>query len=396
MNAGPMTETDGFDGVHSWNREPSGTVTQQDGGDARALAINEVYRRSNAWWRADRGGAAITSLGVKQDAAGASFDVLSVTPAGGKPFEAWFGASDHRLARVVEAQGSKTVNTLYSGYREMDGVMLPGILTIETGDGAKYIQTLTLVSARFEPAPSAAAFAAPTAEVADYAIEAGAAETVMPFTLINNHVYGQAKFNGKGPFRVIFDTGGINLMTPVLAKTLGLASTGKFAGSGAGEGTVEVGFTKVGELKVAGATIRDQSFYVLPLDGMSDIEGVEEQGMVGYETFRRFVTRFDYGAHTVTLIDPRRFDPKDTGTPIHFDFADHNPEIAGAFEGIPGKFRIDTGARDELTLNKPFALRNDLRAKHARGAEMVDGWGIGGPSRGYVTRAGEFSMGRWW
>ena len=393
VSAGPMTETDGFDGVHAWSREPSGTVTLQDGGDLRALAVNEAYRRSNRWWRSDRGGATITSLGARRDAVGASYDVLSVTPAGGKTFEAWFGAGDHRLARVVETHGPKPITTSFAAYRNVGGVMMPGTMTVDAGDGPKYVQTLTLVSARFDKAPPVSAFAAPAAEATDAAIAGGSAATTMPFTLINNHVYGEASINGKGPYRFIFDTGGLNLVTPTLAKTLDLTTTGQFAGSGAGEGTMEVGFTKVAELKVAGATLRDQPFYVLPLDALTKVEGVEEQGMVGYETFRRFVTRFDYGARTVTLIDPRRFDPKEAGTPIHFDFADHNPEIAGAFEGIPGKFRIDTGARDDLTLNKPFVARNDLRAKHAKGADVVDGWGIGGPSRGYVTRAASFSLG---
>ncbi len=393
MAAGPMTETQGFDGAHAWAREPSGTVTTQDGGDERALAINDAYRRSNGWWRANLGGARITSLGRKQDAAGVSYDVLAVIPVGGKAFEAWFGVSDHLLDRLVEVQGSKTIVTILSDYRDVDGVKLAGKTTVDSGDGAKYIQRMTLISARFGAAPPAMTFEVPKTETADAAIDGGADRTVMPFTLINNHVYGQATIDGKGPYRFIFDTGGVNLVTPTLAKTLGLATKGQFAGSGAGEGTMEVGFTKVAELKVAGATIRDQSFYVLPLDAMSNVEGVEEQGMIGYETFRRFVTRFDYGARTVTLIDPKHFDPKDAGTPIHFDFADHNPEIAGSFEGIAGKFRIDTGARDDLTLNKPFVARNDLRAKHPHGADVVDGWGIGGPSRGYVTRAGEFRLG---
>ncbi len=393
MAAGPLTMTQGFDGEHAWAKEPSGTVTMQDGGDGRALAINDAYRRSNAWWRSDFGGAKIVSLGRKQDAAGASYDVLSVTPVDGKTFEAWFGAADHLLERVVEAQGSKTVVSILSDYRDVDGAKLAGKTTVDAGDGAKYIQTLTLVSARFGDTPPATTFAAPKTETADAAIGGGAPQTVMPFTLINNHVYGQATIDGKGPYRFIFDTGGLNLVTPTLAKTLGLATKGQFAGSGAGEGTMEVGFTKVAELKVADATLRDQSFYVLPLDAMSKVEGVEEQGMIGYETFRRFVTRFDYGAHTVTLIDPKHFDAKDAGTAIHFDFADHNPEISGAFEGIPGKFRIDTGARDDLTLNKPFVARNDLRAKHPKGVDAVDGWGIGGASRGYITRAGEFRLG---
>ena len=128
-------------------------------------------------------------------------------------------------------------------------------MTVDNGDGAKCVQTLTLVSARFENMPAASTFAAPKTETADAAIAGGEAQTVIPFTLINNHVYGQAMVDGKGPYRFIFDTGGVNLVTPTLAKVLGLATTGQFAGSGAGEGTMEVGFTKVAELKVADATI---------------------------------------------------------------------------------------------------------------------------------------------
>ena len=393
MTAGPMAETDGYDGLHAWTKEPSGSLTLQDGGEQRALAVNEVYRRANLWWKPDFSGARIVSLGSKADAAGTSYDVLSVTPVDGKPFEAWFGALDHRLARVVEAQGARTITTRYLSYRAAEGLMIPATMTVDDGQGAKYVQTLTLVSVRFQDAPAIDAFSPPKVVLDDFAIGGGAAETVLPFTLINNHIYGQAMVNGKGPYRFIFDTGGVNLVTPILAKELGLKSTGAFDGGGAGEGTMEAGFTKVDELKVAAATLKHQAFVVMRLDALSDIEGVSEQGMVGYETFRRFVTRVDYGAHTVTLIDPKHFDPKTVGTPIHFDFNDHNPEIAGTFEGIPAKFDIDTGARGELTLNKPFADRNGLRAKHAKGADMVDGWGIGGPSRGYVTRGAATTLG---
>jgi membrane-associated protease RseP (regulator of RpoE activity) len=115
--------------------------------------------------------------------------------------------------------------------------------------------------------------------------------------------------------------------------------------------------------------------------------------MVGFETFRRFVTRVDYGAHTLTLIDPKHFDPKDAGTPVKFTFNGHVPEVMGTFEGLPAKFDIDTGARSELTLTKPFAEKNGLRVSHPKGVDAVDGWGVGGPSTGYVTRGKAMTLG---
>ncbi len=393
LDAGPASQTQGFDGARLWGKDASGAVTSENGGEQRALAINDSYRRANLWWRTDRGGAAIAALGVKSDPAGGAFDVLAVTPRGGKAFEAWFDTASHRLARIVEPQGAGTITTVYAEYRPAAGMMIPWRTTVDDGEGAKFVQTLTVIQARAEGPPAAAAFTAPQAVIADFALDGGTSRTVIPFQLINNHVYAEASVNGKGPFRFIFDTGGVNLVTPTLAKTLGLTVQGQFDAHGAGEGIMEAGLTRVESLKVGDARLKDQVFTVLPLDGMSDIEGVDEQGMVGFETFRRFITRIDYGAGTITLIDPKAFDPADAGTAIPFEFSAHDPEIAGAFEGVPGRFIIDTGSRAELTLNRPFAERIALRARHPKGIDAVDGWGVGGPSRAYVTRGAVFALG---
>ena len=392
VDAGPVKQVQGFDGVHVWARDPSGTVTLQDGGEQRALSINDAYRRANLWWRTDRGGAAIEALGAASEASLPLYGV-AVTPPGGKRFEAWFDAATHQLARVVEKQGATTFVTRFEDYRPTQAMMIPWRTTVDDGEGAKYVQTMTVSSVGFEPATNAGAFSAPTTQVADFAIDGGAARTVLPFELINNHVYARASVNGKGPFLFIFDTGGLDLVTPTLARSLGLTTEGHFDGRGAGEGITDTGFAKVAELRVGNARLKDQTFFVLPLDDLSDIEGVDEQGMVGFETFRRFVTRFDYGAHTITLIDPKSFDPADAGTPVPFEFADHNPEVSGEFEGIPGKFHIDTGSRSEVTLNRPFVERNGLRASHPGGHDVVDGWGVGGPSRAYVMRGASLKLG---
>ena len=70
-----------------------------------------------------------------------------------------------------------------------------------------------------------------------------------------------------------------------------------------------------------------------------------QQGMIGFEVLRRFVTQIDYGRKTLTFIDPAAFDPAGSGTPVAFVFYSHLPQVAGSFEGIPGQFDIDTGSR---------------------------------------------------
>ncbi|MDE2111642.1 MAG: aspartyl protease family protein [Alphaproteobacteria bacterium] len=389
---GPASGANGYDGVTPWQKDLSGTVTLQQGGDAQVLSVNDAYRVSGKWWQPDRGGAAIASDGEKA-CGDATCEVLTITPKGGKPFDAWFDCKTHLLTKTMEKQSSQMVTTTMSDYRTVDGVVLPYKIVIDQGVGEKYLQTVTLTKVAFLGLQPDSAYAPPKVVVSDFSIVGGAPQTEIPFHLINNHIYGEAKINGKGPFIFIFDTGGRNLVTPPLAKQLGLKIEGKLPGTGAGEGVMEGGFTHVAELQVGNAVVKNQLFIVLPLDRLSAIEGTPMPAMVGYETFRRFVTRIDYGADTVTLIDPKHFDPKDAGTPIKFTFNDSNPEVMGTFEGLPAKYDIDTGARTELTLTKPFAEKNDLRAKHPKGVDAVDGWGVGGPSRGYITRGKEMTIG---
>ena len=389
---GPANTANGYDGTTPWQKDMSGTVTLQQGGDALVLTVNSVYRASGKWWLPDRGGADIVNDGAKT-VAGTAYNVLTITPKGGRSFDAWFDSKTHLLNKTIEKQGPQTVTTTMSEYHAVDGVMLPGKIVVDQGVGDKYLQTLTLTKAQFLGPQADAVYAPPKLTVADFSIVSGAAQTEFPIKLINNHIYAKAKVDGKGPFVFIFDTGGHNIVTPAIAKELGLKVEGTLPGTGAGEGVMEGGFAKVAQLDVGDATLKDQLFIVIALDKLSVIEGTPMPGMVGYEVFRRFITRIDYGAKTLTLIDPKHFDPKDAGTPVKFTFNDQIPEVMGTFEGLPAKFDIDTGSRSELTLTKPFADKNNLRAKHPKGVDAVDGWGVGGPSRGYVTRGAEMTIG---
>ncbi|HEX4533869.1 MAG TPA: aspartyl protease family protein [Rhizomicrobium sp.] len=385
---GPATGASGFDGTRAWEKDPSGAVTAQDGGDQRQVAVNDGYRRANLWWRADFGGAQIADAGQKTDG-GNSYDVLTVTPKNGKAFDAWFDAKTHLLSRVVEQQGTQTITTTLSDYRAIDGAEFAGKAVINNGD-AKYDQAVTVTSAAFVAAPGDAAFAMPKVVLTDTTVTGG--QTTLPFRLINNHIYADVKVNG-APYKFIFDTGGVNLVTPTTAKALGLKSEGQMQGSGAGSGHMDVGLTKVSSLQIGGATIKDQVFAVLPLDAMANIEGVGMPGMVGFETFRRFVTRVDYGNGTLTLIDPKKFDPKDAGIAVPFTFNGNTIEIQAAYNGVPGNFTIDTGARSSLTVSAPFVTKNNLRTASTKGTEGVTGWGIGGPSRAFATRGDDLKMG---
>lgn len=387
---GPVSGAAGYDGAMGWEKDPSGMVTPQNGATSY-LQVNEAYRDANLWWRPDFGGASVT-VGAQKSMNGASYDVLTVTPKGGGAFDAWFDARTHLLYRTEERQGAVTINTTYTDYAAHDGVMLSGRQEQVASDG-KNPQSQTLASATFGPANPDSFYAMPKVTLADARIAGGAAETTFPFKLVNNHIYADVKIDGKGPYTFIFDTGGVNLVTPALAQTLGLKVEGAMDARGGGSDTMKAGMTHVDRVDLGAASVVDQAFISLPLDSMANIEGVAMPGMIGFETFRRFVTRVDYGKSTITLIDPGRFDPKDAGTAIPIAFNGNTIEIQGSYNGIPGKFIIDTGARQTLTLNSPFVARHKLHDASVRSGEATVGWGVGGPTKAYVIPRGTLMMG---
>ena len=380
---GPVSGANGYDGEQAWVREPSGTVAWQGGGDTLQLAVNESYRDRNLWWCADRGGARI-SVPQTRHVGERDYDVLTVTPPGGKPFEAWFDAHTHLLARTVEQQVTLTVTTDYRDYAPVDGVQLARQWVVDDGSGAAHQQRYTLRLARFLPPRDAAAYAKPKVELHDYSLAGGAHETTVPFQLINNHIYAPVSINGSKPLNFIFDTGGHDILTPATAQLLGIKAIGSQTATGAGDKTAQSGLARVETIRVGAATLSRQPVAVLQFSTAS--EGVDEQGMIGYEFFARFVTRIDYGRHLLTFIDKRYFDPKDAGTPVRFRFFGQFPEVLGSYDGMAGRFGIDTGARNTLSLTRPFAAQNQLREREPHGIEALTGWGVGGPSHGYVFR----------
>jgi hypothetical protein len=388
---GPITQIQGFDGTSAWEKDPSGTVTPQNG-TGKYMAVNESYRDANLWWRKDFGGAQVTLSGQKTDG-GKTYDVVTFVPKNGGTFDAWFDTGTHLLYRIEEKIGSLTNDSTYTDYKTYGGAMIATRLHQVASDG-KNAQDMTLTAASFGTAQPDAFYAMPKVELNDFSIAGGAMETTFPFQLVNNHIYADVKINGKGPYTFIFDTGGLNLVTPPLAKELGLKVEGSMDARGGGSGTMSAGMTKVARVDLGNATITDQSFMSLPLDSMENTEGKKMPGMIGFETFRRFVTRVDYGNKTITLINPKDFNPKDAGTAVPIVFDGNDVEVEGSYEGIPGKFVIDTGARQTLMLNSPFVARNNLHNASVKGGEAVTGWGVGGPTTAFVTHGGLLKIGK--
>jgi hypothetical protein len=388
---GVVSEHDGYDGKSAWTQDASGQVSVEDTDDAIKGALNSAYQNAHGYWHRDRWPADISYTGAKTEG-GRNFDVLRITPKGGRPFELWFDAGTHLIDRLVEQQATRTTTTFSSDYRSVDGVQLP-FKTRQTNGETKYDSTVAVDSITFENTAPAGIFSPPPPPKRDFGVASGATRTTVPFKLINNHMYVAVMLNGKGPYELLFDTGGMNVITPTLATELGLKPQGALQGSGSGEKSADVGVVKIAREEIGQAHLDNQVFAVIGLESFGSVEGVRVFGIFGFEVFKRFIVRTDYEKHEIVLTDPKGWTYQGTGTRTSFKLKDIIPVVPGEIDGIAGDFQLDTGSRVSLDLMTHFVDVNKLVDKYGAKLAGVDGWGVGGAARSWIVRAHSFTFG---
>ncbi len=387
---GPASEAEGFDGTTVWSLDSSKQPIKEEGDDALKGNADDAYRRTMAYWYPERWPGVIESLGEREDA-GKKFYILRISPKGGRPFELWLDGTTFLIDRTIEKAATETRTTFFSDYREVQGVKLAFAQRSTNGE-TRYDQFFAVESVAINPTIDAAQFAMPAPPAADFAITGGSSATI-PFELLNNHIYVQVKVNGKGPYRFLCDTGGANIVTPELARALDLKMEGALQGRGVGEKSEDVALTKVDSVALGGVTLSNQVFAVFPLAALAKVEGVEVQGLVGYEYFKRFIVKIDYQNSLLTFTLPSAFADHGAGTVVPFRFNGRIPQVDGEIDGIAGKFDIDTGSRSSLDLMAPFVKAHSLSAKYRPKFEAVTGFGVGGAARSAVSRASLLKLG---
>jgi hypothetical protein len=381
----------GFDGRTPWQRDISGVSTPQLGGDRLPVAVSEAYRNANLWWRPDHGGAGIRYVG-RESRDGRVLDHLEVTPRQGRLFDAWFDSASHLLTEIAEQQQFFKTRTSYGDYRGEQGVMVAHRRTVDFGTGPGSIKTYQLQALALEAPQPLSAYARPTDPPPGGVFAGGRHSTVVPFRFLNNHVYVEASVNGKGPYTFIIDTGGHTLISPRLAAAAGLRVEGESASSGAGEKTSTLGFAPYHEIAIGNVRLTNQTAFVTNIYDRS-VEGIDVDGMLGFELFARFAVTLDYGAKTMTITDFGAFDAKQAGTPVPFVFYDHVPNVDGTIDHLPARLDIDTGSRSEVDVTSPFVSAKGLRERFPRGIDTITGWGVGGPAHSHVVRLPLLSLG---
>lgn len=255
----------------------------------------------------------------------------------------------------------------------------------------------TIVALLLAGAAQAAAQSAADGAPADGRLIEGftaqAPSVTIPFEPCAGHICIAVRLNGAGPFRFLLDTGSRNVITRTVFDQLKLTKTASATIQGSGYATERGAVATVRETRLAGLTLREQAFIVIPpAAGAAAAREAALDGTLGAEWFQRCPILIDYAAHSLTLYDPARFHYTGRGKPAPLSFSGLTPQIDGQLDGIQGRFTIDTGSDLHLTLSTGFVASHDLLDKYSP-AGVVHSIGMGGPSTLLTGQAGTLTLG---
>jgi len=392
---GDFTVAQGFDGQLSWRRDYGGEVGLLDGTVPRRTARTQSWLATRAYWS---NAYPTTHFAAPRTEAldGRRYTVLATKPEGADPIELWFDRGSGLLGRVVIASARTPTATALEDYRAVEGLLLPHRIITDTldarGRADPRLRSDVQVQRYQVDGPVTDTVYAPPMMAHDSYIEDASGTTRIPFDLINNHVYIEAEVDGQ-PARFLVDTGAINLLTPTAAKRLGLTTTGRLSVHGAGDNASDLGLAQARHLRIGGAHLANPVFHIIDLGQQINSMGVPHDGFIGYETFLRFVTTFDYGARVLSFTLPGHYQPPANAVVLPFEQDDRAPVLNGELDGILLRLWLDTGSRNSLSLSSPFVRTHGLLEKYHASEEAVLGWGLGGPGRARPARLGVLRMG---
>lgn len=126
----------GFDGKVRWQTTGAGKVDIASDPASLREAIVTNYLSTNGFFFPDRFPATFKFVRAAAESA-RRFDIVEITPEGGRLLEVWFDSRTHLIQRVVDTQGTPAVRVEASDYRRgAGGLMVAYRLDVFAPDGS--------------------------------------------------------------------------------------------------------------------------------------------------------------------------------------------------------------------------------------------------------------------
>lgn len=226
-------------------------------------------------------------------------------------------------------------------------------------------------------------------------------ENVVPFKLVNRHIFLRLKVNGSDPLWFIFDTGDkFAIIDLERAKQLGLNLHGQINVGGAGAGVLKGAYVTDSNFTVPGLEGFTQPVTLaVPLDMLKPNFGHDVDGIIGSEFIKQFVVEVDYPARLIRLHDKQRFSYSGPGEIIPIRLAGGHPIVQGDVilqgrDAIKAEFVIDLGSGGALALYSPFVQKHQLLGANQKTIRAMGRGGAGGEVTGRLGRIPGFKIGK--
>ncbi len=248
-------------------------------------------------------------------------------------------------------------------------------------------------------------FFCPPVFCTDSHFSSGKSSVAVPFELDNNLIYVRVSVNGSRPLSFILDTGAHSMIHVRQARTIGLKLklVGQARGAGATQPDVYLVTEKV-SFSLPGVQLSPRMLVAVSLDAAEacvnefniDEEGRkigsdrskqsgakrEVDGILGKQFFDQFVVEIDYAHRLLNVYDRSSYKYAGSGKEIPLEigeqhiFARAQIKVAGRAP-LAGRFLLDTGSAQAISLMKPFMNENKLLPS-TEGMTSLPVCGLGG------------------
>jgi predicted aspartyl protease len=173
---------------------------------------------------------------------------------------------------------------------------------------------------------------------------------VLPLSVSLGHPSIEVRIDGKGPYRLLFDTGsGADLIIDQeLAAEVGLATTGtRRLGDPNSPEAIEAQVVKIGRVELGGLTLRDVEAISWKRDVLDMVDS--PRGVVGLGLFGSRLVTLDSGQGQL-IVEPGELAEPDGRTILKASFEDGIPSVGIDVAGVKFRAHLDSGSTAFLGL----------------------------------------------
>lgn len=344
LHLGIFRQTSGDNGQLSWELDTNGKLRIEQ--DEAALKRREVDRLLEMYEHLDRDSEYFTlSLEGVEEVGSADCYLVKIANSINEDVQYEYidtSSYDRRMSTLVRPD--EKVTTLYSDYRDVNGVLRPFRLAAEIQPvGQRFTLELSQYTVDEEIEP--ASFEPPPGDAEDFSFTSGGSAEDIPFQYIEEHIYLTVSIGGKETLWILDTGASVSVIDSAFAAELGLQPEGRLMGQGAG-GPVEISFTTLPPYSIPGIEFSEQVVASLDIHGLFDSSfGLDVAGILGYDFLSRLVTKVDYASERLSFFHPDRFEYHGDGTVLEAPLRNNIFTVPMTVDArYSGKWRVDLGA----------------------------------------------------